>query len=75
MVSRGVEGLMICYWESDMDEDIQLIEDCEDRESRLSEWEAGFIQSIREQISRGKHLTSKQQETLTRVWEKVTTRG
>lgn len=32
------------------DEALQLVADCEARESRLSEWEAGFIDSIRRQL-------------------------
>lgn len=56
-----------------MDEHIQLIEDCERRESRLSEWEVGFIASLREQLERGRSLSDKQIDVLDRVWDQATT--
>jgi hypothetical protein len=37
------------------DEYITLIEDCEKREERLSDWERGFIDSLRRQIEAGRH--------------------
>ena len=57
------------------DEVSQMIADCEARESRLSEWEAGFIDSLSKQIERGRDLTEKQDETLNRIWDKVTENG
>jgi len=54
---------------------LQLIEDCETRESRLSNWERTFIDSIKSQIERGKSLTRPQTETLDAIWEKATARG
>lgn len=53
----------------------QMIEDCEKRESRLSDWEREFIASLSEQIGRGRTLTPKQAETLERVWNEATRRG
>ena len=47
-----------------MSDDEQMIADCEARESRLSEWESEFIQSLRERIDAGRSLTDKQAETL-----------
>ena len=32
------------------DEYLQMVDDCEKRESRLSEWEQGFIESIRSRL-------------------------
>lgn len=59
-----------------MDDDTeQLIEDCENRESRLTDWERGFIDSIRQQIAAGRRLTNKQRERLDEVWERVTAKG
>lgn len=55
------------------EEQAQLIEDCEARESRLSEWERSFIASI--SFKPGITLSPKQAETLERIWEKVTERG
>ena len=53
-----------------------MIEDCEEREGRLSDWERNFISSLREQIGEGdKSLSPKQIETLSNVWEKATAKG
>ena len=56
-------------------EALQMIADCEARKSRLSEWEAGFIDSLSKQIERGRSLTEKQDETLNKIWDKVTENG
>jgi len=54
-------------------EEIQtLIKDCENRESRLSDWERSFIDSISHQIAGGSGLTTKQEQTLNDIWDKVT---
>lgn len=56
-----------------MNEDhTQMITDCVNRESKLSDWERSFIDSISMQLSKGKSLTDKQAETLDSIWEKVT---
>lgn len=52
-----------------------LIEDCENRESKLTEWEADFIQSIKERLDSGKFLTPKQIEILDNIWGRVTRNG
>lgn len=57
------------------EEYLTLVEDCEKRESRLNEWEAGFIDSIRYRLERKQPLTQKQTETLDRIWERVTAKG
>jgi len=54
---------------------LTMIEDCEQRESRLTEWEGTFIDSIKDQIERGRALSLKQTETLDRIWERVTAKG
>lgn len=56
-------------------EQLQMIEDCQSRESRLTEWEQSFIDSLLIFLSRGNALTLKQQETLTSIWEKATSEG
>lgn len=53
----------------------QLIADCEARESRLSDWEGQFIDSIAKQRGNGRHLSEKQAETLERIWNKATEKG
>jgi hypothetical protein len=58
-----------------MTEHEQMVEDCEQRESRLSEWEVGYIDSIAKQLREGRSLTEKQAETLDQVWGRATARG
>lgn len=54
---------------------LQLIEDCEARESRLSEWDGTFLDSIKKQIENGRSLSPKQIEKLDEIWERATARG
>lgn len=54
------------------DEIDTYIKDCESRESKLSEWEQGFIQSIREQFDKCGALSVKQNERLELIWDKIT---
>lgn len=57
------------------DEYITMIEDCEKRESRLTEWESGFLDSIRNRLENERPLTGKQTETLEKIWERATAKG
>ena len=57
------------------DEYVTLLDDCERREERLSEWECGFVDSLRRQIEQGRRPTQKQIEALDRAWERATARG
>lgn len=52
-------------------EHADMIADCEKRESQLTDWEAGFIDSVAKQIA-VRPLSAKQAETLDRIWERVT---
>lgn len=52
-----------------------MVEDCEKRESRLTEWEASFIDSIKDQLGRERPLSVKQIETLEKVWDRATSKG
>lgn len=55
------------------DDDIaQMIEDCEARDSKLSEWEQQFIDSIGRQLARTGWLSQKQRERLEQIWERIT---
>ena len=58
-----------------MDEHLQMVADCEARESRLSDWERGFIDNIGDQLGRNARLTERQASTLEQIWEKVTADG
>ena len=59
----------------DMEEVEQLLDDCEKRESRLTDWEAKFVDSIRRRVDEGKRLTPPQEATLNTIWEQVTKKG
>jgi hypothetical protein len=54
---------------------LALIEDCERREGRLSDWQIGFIDSLRRQIEEGRKPSPKQIEKLDEAWESATKRG
>lgn len=58
-----------------MTEHEQMIEDCETREDRLSDWERGFVDSVAKQMRDGRSLTAKQIESLDAIWERATSRG
>jgi len=58
-----------------MTEHEQMVEDCEHREERLTDWQRGFIDSIAKQLRDGRTLTKKQAETLDDIWERATARG
>ncbi len=57
------------------DEYITLIEDCEQRNEELTEWELTFIDSLRRQIEAGRHPSVKRIECLDKVWERATKKG
>lgn len=54
------------------DEHQQMVQDCENRESKLTDWERSFIDSIGDQLSKGQRLSEKQAERLDEIWERVT---
>lgn len=54
------------------DEYARMLNDCERRESRMTEWEQNFCDSLSKQIGEGRIPSQKQIETLDRIWEKVT---
>lgn len=53
----------------------QLIDDCEKREDRLTDWDRSFVDSIKHQLARGRALSVKQTEKLDEIWERATARG
>lgn len=57
------------------DEYMTLIEDCENRSDQLSDWELGFIDSLKNQITEGKAPSPKQIEKLDTAWERATRKG
>lgn len=54
---------------------LTLIEDCEKRDTRLTDWERNFVDSLGRQLADGRRPTPKQIEILERVWDKATERG
>ena len=57
---------------STRDEIEAMLDDLEQRESKLSDWERKFVASIEEQLRRSGALTETQDEKLTEIWEKAT---
>ena len=57
------------------EEYIQMIDDCEDRESKLSEWDINFLESIRNRVEQGISPTIRQITVLENIWEKSTKDG
>ena len=57
------------------DEYMTLVEDCEHRSERLTDWEAQFIDSLRRKLEGGTPPSPLQIEKLDEVWERVTARG
>ncbi len=58
-----------------MEEHRQMVEDCMARESRMSEWEQEFMQSLAELLAAGRGLTDRQAKKLSDIWDKVTEGG
>lgn len=57
---------------SNHDEHVLMVKDCEQRESKLTDWERGFIDSIGRQLADGRALTDKQAERLDAIWDRIT---
>jgi hypothetical protein len=53
----------------------QLVDDCEAREQRLSDWERGFVDSMKARLASGRALTDTQASKLEEVWNRVTAKG
>lgn len=57
---------------NDHDDNVQMVMDCEDRESKLTDWERGFIDSLSNLLAKGYTLSDKQADELERIWNRVT---
>ena len=55
-----------------LDELEQMVEDCEARESKLTQWEVDFIDSIGSRLRHGRPLTEGQETTLEKIWKRIT---
>lgn len=58
-----------------MNDDEQMLDDCEERESRLTEWESDFVASLRDQQSYRASFSYAQSQKLEEIWERVTRQG
>jgi hypothetical protein len=54
---------------------LQLVEDCTARDSRLTDWDRTFLDSIFNQLAARGSLSPKQSEKLDEIWERVTALG
>lgn len=59
----------------DLYEYMTLLDDCENREERLTDWERSFVDSLKRQLEQGHRPSQKQIETLDSLWERATARG
>lgn len=50
---------------------IKMVEICEAQESKLNEWENGFISSLRTLLERDREITFKQTEVLEKIYLKI----
>jgi hypothetical protein len=57
------------------DDIMTLVEDCEKRSDRLSDWECQFIDSLRRQLEEGRRPSPKQVDALNDIWDKATAGG
>ena len=51
-----------------------MIDDCMNRESKLTDWETVFIHSVVDQLEDGDTLTPKQCDKLEAIWDRITSR-
>ena len=56
----------------DAEEIAAMVNDCIERESKLTDWENTFIASCSELIDRGWMLSEKQVDIINRIWDRVT---
>ena len=57
------------------DEYRQLIRDCRKRETKISAWDADFLDSISERLDDNRPLSPRQIEVLEGIWERATRNG
>lgn len=49
---------------------VELLDLIEKLESKLTDWERNFIDSVQKQIGERRKLSVKQRETICKIWEK-----
>ena len=55
-----------------MFDDEEKIDECEEQDSKLTNWECEFLSSIRDQLYDGNELSDKQSEVLDKIHRRVT---
>ena len=60
------------HWTSEY---LTMLEDCEMRSEKRTDWECGFVDSLQRQLADGRRPSQKQIETLDSIWERATARG
>lgn len=60
---------------NNLSDQLMMIDDIQQRESKLSEWEASFVADLDSRIDCGKSLTEKQDAKLEEIWDRVTQNG
>lgn len=53
----------------------QLVDDLEAREERLTDWERGFVDSLKHRLAAGQGLSDNQTRKLNELWDRVTEKG
>lgn len=56
-------------------EQLKMIEDCEQCDTELSDYEARFIDSVSQYMDKAGFLSIKQQSMLEAIWNRVTEEG
>ena len=49
---------------------VELLDLIEKLESKLTDWERNFIDSVQKQTGQDRKLSIKQRETISKIWEK-----
>lgn len=60
------------HTQTDSEKDLEMLDECEARESRLSEAEGIFIDLMRSRIERDYALNERERMELKRIWGEVT---
>ena len=55
-----------------IEDNLQMIEDCENRSEKLTDWELEFIDSVSRYTDKGGFLSPRQEQMLEKIWDKVT---
>lgn len=58
-----------------VDEQLQMVNDCQARRPLLTRWEEEFVDNIRQALSYGRPLSPAREKTLDEIWQRVTEGG